>query len=56
MIRFKKIFRDGTHVFVDMKGGIVSAIQIARYHLKIDGSLHQVDIYDGPKLIASIYG
>ena len=56
MIRFKKIFRDGTHVFVDIKGNFASAAQIARYHLKKDGSLHQVDIYNDSKLIASIYG
>lgn len=56
MIRLKKIFVCGGVEFVNMNGGIGSAFATARNLMRDNLKHQQVDIYDGTKLIASIYG
>ena len=56
MIRLKKIFVGGGHEFVNMNVGSCTAFGIARNLMRDKFKHQQVDIYDGTKLIASIYG
>ena len=56
MIRLKKIFVGGKTEFVTMYGGSPSAFSTARFLMRDNFKYQQVDIYDGTKLIASVYG
>lgn len=56
MIRLKKIFVGGKTEFVNMRGGSGSAFAAARNLMRDNLKHQQVDIYDGTKLIAPIYG
>lgn len=56
MIRIKKILVGGGVEFTNMNGGSPSAFQTARGLMRNKLKYQQVDIYDGSKLIASVYG
>lgn len=55
---FKKIFKDGTHIFSARKEtSQLQAISKAIVMISFNPTIKQIDIYnDGAKLIASIYG
>lgn len=56
MNRFKKTYKDGTHEFCGINTDINNAFQIARHNFRANCLLKQIDIHEGPKLIASVYG
>lgn len=56
-MRFKYIFKDGTHLFTPYRAEFLGdACNFAQYLMSINDEIKQIDIYEDTKLIASIYG
>lgn len=56
-MRFKYIFKDGTHLFTPRHEKYLgNECESAHYLMSVNEAIKQIDIYEDDKLIASIYG